>query len=328
MAVGLSRDVLALHQKDMYKAYYEGVNEKEATYPKIFKVVTKGIKGGGDKKTQLLGLGDLERVAAERQSIVFEAPVQGWSHLIKYHTFQKGLGLSKDEVEDTVKLGNVLKDSARTWGRSVRVLKETFAAYFFNNGPDLLGHWVFNGTHPANTDTTGNVCYDSEPFFNLSDNTRKNKIGTTYYNSLANSFSPANFETLYIRHAVTNAKDERDRVVENKPNAVIIPTGALEFAVDRALNTTRGFPGQNINDLNPYQGKIKQTIAWDYLTDTDAWVLAEVPTEALEWHERQAPQLRFFRDEVTLDYNASINVRWGAWMTDWRKFTASNFTHA
>ena len=79
---GIRPDQVALYKKDMYKAEREGLAQVTPKYPEIYSVMPTGT-GAGDKDTQLLGAGRLERHTAEGQDINFKAPVQGWETLVK-----------------------------------------------------------------------------------------------------------------------------------------------------------------------------------------------------------------------------------------------------
>lgn len=316
---GIRADQQALYLKDMYKAEREGFMEEEVKYNQIFSVVS-GVTGAGDKATQILGAGALRRHTAENDKIVFKSPVEGWTYYTKYHTFSDGIALSKEAVEDTVKLGNLLKELAQTWGKSVRIEKETVASKVFNNGGDLAGEWVFNGTHTGNTDSSGDLCYDGYPLFNLTGNARSTKGGSTYYNSVAGlTLTPANFETIYNLHTATNNRDERDRVVKNPADTLLVNPGAQMFLAERILSTSQGMPSSQINDVNPYY-KIVTAIDWDYLSDS-AFYVGKRKHSSFQFHERQAPEIRFFRDEDDLGYKASINLRFGVMIKDWRCWT-------
>ncbi len=194
---GIRADQTALYLKDMYKAEREGYKEVDTVYNKVLKVVNS-VSGAGDKITQVLGAGKLTRHTKEGQEIVFKSPVIGWEFLVKYHTLSDGIALSKEAVEDTTKLGNLLKDLANSWGKQVRIAKEEMGSRPFNEGGNLLGDYIFNGTHTGNSDSSGDMPYDSEPMFNLSTNTRSTKGGGTYYNSVAAlTVTPDNFATIY-----------------------------------------------------------------------------------------------------------------------------------
>jgi len=325
---GLRADQLALYVKDMYKAEREGYKEVKTGYDQIFKVVT-GVTGAGDKITQILGAGALTRHTAEGQKIAYKSPIQGWEFLVKYWTYSDGIALSKEAVEDTVKLGNLMRELAATWGKQVRIAKEEMAATVFNKGGDLLGEWVFNGTHSGNTATYGDMLYDNKPLFNLTGNTRSTKGGGTYYNSIASlTLTPANFETLYNLHVSTNNRDERDNIVQNPCDTLLVKPGAERFKAERILDTQK-MPGNQLNDVNPYY-KLLTIIDWDYLdfATEEAFYIGKRQSSDFQFHERQQSEIRFFRDENDLNYNTSINIRIGILIKNWRTWSRGGGTSA
>jgi len=328
---GLRGDQVALYTKDMYKATREAYEEETSIYPQVYKVKSgDDVTGAGHKETQILGAGDLARHTSEGQDVIFKSPIQGWEFFVKYWTFSDGISLSKEAVEDTVKLGNLLKELASTWGRSTRVQKETFGARVFNNGGNLLGDFTLNGSHTNQTDSSGDLLYDSEPLFNLTGNTRLTKGGGAYYNAIAaTTITPANFETLYNLLTATNNRDERDRVIRSSVDTAMTQPGVDAFAMRRIVETKpeQGEPGGQLNDSNVYYGIIKKHIIWDYLTD-GGWYLGKCQHPDFQWHERQMPEIRMFRDENNLGYKASINCRWGVFIKNWRCWGRANGTYA
>jgi hypothetical protein len=311
-AIGLSEDQVSAYKKDMYKAERESQLEVPTVYNKVYKVVTN-TKGAGDKYTQLLKAGPLTRHETEGQDIEFNSPIEGWTSLVKYHTYSDGLAFSPEAIEDTVKLGDMLKQLAGTWGEEVRVAKEELAAGAFNNGGDLLGSAAeFNGSYTGETDSSGDLLYDSVPLFNLTGNARTSKGGVaTYYNSVTGlTVSPDNFQTLYNLATATNNVDEQDRVKANPVDTALVEPGADHQAMVRVLRTEKGLPGGELNDVNPYFGLINNIIPWDYLTDS-AFYVGKAQSKDFEFHERLAPVIRFFRNENNAGYNASIRVRFG-----------------
>ena len=314
---GLRADQLALYMQDMYAAERESYAEMPTVHDQIFKVENVD-KGAGDKITQILGAGDLTRHEVEGQGVNYKSPVQGWEFLTKYWTYSDGLALTKEAVEDTVKLGNLLKELASTWGTSERVQKETLGSTVFNHGGDLTGEWVFNGTHTGNSDSSGDLLYDSAPLFNLTGNTRSTKGGGTYYNSVASlSLTPANFETIYNLATATNNRDERDRVVRNPADTLLVNAGAEYFKAIRITDTSRGLPTSQQNDMNPYY-KLVDPVAWDYLDDSSAFYVGKRQSKDFQFRIRQKAEIRFFRDEDSLGYKASINLRMGILIKNWR----------
>jgi len=326
--VGLRGDQVALYLKDMYKAEREGYREEDTRYNQIFKV-RNDVTGAGDKITQILGADALTRHTVENQDVNFRSPVTGWEFLVKYWTYSDGIALSKESVEDTVKLGNLLKDLARTWGIQVRSAKEELASRVFNNGGVLLGDFVFNGSHTGNVDSSGDLLYDSEPCFNLTGNRRSTKGGGTYYNSVASlTVTPGDFETLYNLHTSTNNRNERDKIVRNPADTILVRPGADRFKAERIVDTQRGLPGGELNDMNPYY-KIVSVIDWDYLdVDESAFFVGKRQADGFQFHERQASELRFFRDEKNLGYKVSINIRIGILIKNWRHWTRGGGTSA
>lgn len=322
---GVSRDQLSLYVKDMYKVERESYKEIPTMHDKIFKVVN-GVKGAGDKVTQLLGVGRLKRHTVEGEKIDYKSPVQGWEFLVRYWTYSDGISLTKEAVEDTVKLGNLIKELAATWGKQVRIAEEDMGATVFNRGGDLLGEWVFNGTHQGNTAAYGDMLYDNKPLFNLTGNTRSSKAGGTYYNSVAGlTLTPANFETVYNLHTATNNKDERDEVISNPADTLLTGVGADAFLAERILNSEK-MPVSELNDVNPYY-KIVTPMSWDYLSDS-AFYVGKRASDSFQFHKRQMPEIRFFRDEDNRGYKASIDIRQGILIKNFRTWSRGGGTSA
>lgn len=333
---GLRGDFVDAIRQDMYKFERDGGKEVATMYNKVFKVVSGSeVKGAGNKATQRLSQTGLTRHAVEGQNIAFRSPIQGWTTYVKYHTFSDGLTFSPEAIEDTVKLADMLKDEAAQWGREVRIAKETIGSRVFNEGGNLLGDWVFNGSHTGETQSSGDLPYDSKPMFNLTGNARTTKGGQTYYNSVAAAYpaggadiTPSNFKTIYVLMTATNNRDEMGRVEMNKPDTVLTKPGSDFFAMQRIL-TSEKLAGGELNDKNPYQGLIKNIWDWDYLTE-DAFFVGKAASPNLQFHERMAPEIRFFRHEDTAGYKASIRTRFGVWLKPlfWRDWTRAGGTSA
>lgn len=327
---GIRGDQTALYLKDMYKAEREAREEVETKYNQVYKV-KNNVKGAGDKITQILGAGALRRHTTENQDIVYKSPIQGWEFLVKYHTYSDGIALSKEAVEDSVKLGNLLKELAGTWGKQVRIAKEELAARVFNQGGDLAGDWSLNGTHTGNSDSSGDLCYDSATGLFCLDGASTEHVskgGTSYYNSIASlTVIPSDFERLYNLHTATNNRDERDNIVRNPADTILVRPGSDRFAADRIVDTSRGMPSSQINDKNPYY-KIVSVIDWDYLVSTGGFYVGKKQADGFQFHERQKPEIRFFRNENNLGYLTSINIRIGVLIKDWRPWTRGGGTAA
>lgn len=329
---GLRADEVALYRKDLYKAEREGLKEKPTMYDKIYKVVTGNqVDGPGNKETQLMGPGALTRHTAEGQNINFVSPREGWTTYVKYWMFSAGLTFSFEAIQDTRKLGNKIKELAKMWGREVRVSKETFAARPFNEGGNLSGDFVFDGSHTGETDPSGLLIYDSKPLFNLTGNKRTTKGGSQYYNSVAGlSVTPSNFETIYNLMTDTNARDEEDRNIENEVDTVLSRPGSNHFLFKRILNSER-LSGTELNDTNPYTDLIKNVWKWSYLESAEAaFFVGKAQHSSMEFHERMAPIMDFFRNNDNGGYKASTMTRFGVWFKAgcWRAWGRGGGTSA
>jgi hypothetical protein len=157
----------------------------------------------------------------------------------------------------------------------------------------------------------GDMPYDNKPLFNISGNENTTKGGGTYYNSVASlTVTPANFETLYNLVTVTNAYDERDEVITNPVDTLLVRPGADTFLAERLMGTI-AMPGGELNDKNPYY-KLCDVISWRYLETAEAaFFVGKRQSDDLQFHKRQASEIRFFREEGNLGYKASINIRMG-----------------
>lgn len=329
-SIGVTGDQVNVYIKDMYQVAFDVREKKDPKYPMIYDVKSgEQVTGGGTKETQLLGADELELEEVEGSDINFVSPLQGWVFYGKYYTYKKGVKFSFQAVQDDVKLGDMVKKYAKTWTAREIEAKETLAATPFNRGGDLLGNAVFNGSHTGNTDPSGNLLFDSIPLFNLSGNLRTTKGGGTYYNAVSGvSITATNFETLYSLATATNNRDEQDIIVSNPIDTALTRPGADAFSMQKILNTTRGLPGGQLNDVNPYYGLIDTHIAWDYLTESGAWYLGKRQDEGLQFHERMAAEFDFFVDPRNKTYNASIVTRFGVFLKDWRKWVRGGGTYA
>ncbi len=298
--------------KDMYKVTLKTQLNYKAKYPEVFYEV-KGAEGAGEKETQLLGADELIEKEAENQKIEFTAPEEGWQSLCAYRTYQRGLSLSKERVRDDVKIKNILEKYAATWGRRDMQKREIIAATVFNDGGDLLGNKVFNGTHVGNPDSSGKLLFDNYPLFNLAGNARSSKGGATYFNSVAGlTLTPANFETIYIRATVTNAYSELDIIEENPVDTLLVQAGADDLQAQRICKSEY-LPGGQLNDINPYYNLV-EPLVWRYLNDGNAFYVGKRQHPDFQFRVRQEPEIDYFEDKEDKSRNASYDIRFGIWI--------------
>jgi hypothetical protein len=322
---GVRSDNTAIYMKDSYKAAFKTYDKVETVFDKVYSVKT-GVTGAGDKMTQLIGAGPLERHLVEGQDIKFKSPVEGWAFYVRYWTYSDGLSFTKEASEDSIKFGNVIKEFASTWGEQQRVAEEEMAARPFNVGGATSGDWIFNGSHTGNSAPYGNMLYDNKPLFAVEGNEHTTKGGGTYFNSIASlDVTPGDFEKLYNLHTATNNRNERDQVVKNDADTMLTKPGASYFKAWKLFNSNL-LPGQDINDANPYKN-LCNTVKWDYLTDTDpVFYIGKAKSDDFQFHKRQNPEIRYYRHEPNVGYHASFNIRQGVLIKDFRVWSRGGGT--
>ena len=67
----------------------------------------------------------------------------------------------------------------------------------------------------------------------------------------------------------------------------------------------------------------------DYLEEAEAeFYIGKRQHKDFQFHQRQMPEIRFFRDEENLGYKASINLRCGIFIKNWRAWGRAGGTYA
>lgn len=320
----LSADFVEGMKADMYEYFFEGeaYSEYKPVWPQIYKE-QKSTKAY-EKGTSVIGVGQLEEVQ-EGAVAPIENIREGWTTLGKNRSFKKRLVIYKETLDDHQKIENMLRAAAKEWGNKWPETKDTLAAKPFLYGGYTAGHDIFNNAISGGvlTDSSGLLLYDSKPWFNLSGNTRTSKGGGTYYNGAALSLTTANIKTQWTLMTVTNSKNERDEVVTIIPDALIIGSGALEWTARTILESTL-IPGSAQNDKNLLQG-IVDLIVWRKITDTDFWDLSKVKRGKV-FQNRMEPEIDFFEDKRTKNWEATIMARAGVRIDNFRFDVASNFS--
>jgi hypothetical protein len=327
---GVRADQVAAFKKDMYMFEKEGMAEVKPKYGEIYRVIPNAT-GAGTKITQRLKSADFKRHTSENQDIDFRAPTQGWTSYAKYWRFSDGLSFSKEAMEDDMKLGNLLRGYAKDWGEAAAELKEEIAARPFNEGGNLSGDWIFNGSYTGEDDSSGDLPYDSKPLFNLTGNTRTTKGGQTYYNSFAGyTMIPSNFETIYNHHTATNNRDEVGSIKANPADTILCLPGADYLAAKR-ITKSENLPTSSMNDMNPYADLIDKVIKWDYLDSAEsAYFVGKRQHKTWEFHERQDQETDFFLDHNNRGSKASVDIRMGILFKPgaWKAWTRGGGTSA
>ena len=331
----LTSEQMILFNQEMYPVMNMRYKKKATKFQEIFSLKTDGVKGPGDKETQLLGADKFKKKQVQGQGFTFRSPVQGWQTFVSYDTFFDAVKFDKEEVEDNVKeggIGKTLKNYASSWGEAYRVTKEEFAASFFNQGGYTTGDEIFNGSFGDNTDPSGNYLYDSKPLFNLVGNERTTKDEETYYNARVTSeLNETNFGTLYDLMAVTNAKTEIGTPMANKPNMLLTEEGSDNrkgWTIINTIGENGSLPGSGLNDRNYWAGKLRVEDWWA-LTG-GAYYVFEAKAEELQFDDRQKPVIEFYRNKETRSYMATVDTRFGVHLKAgcWNKIARDGGSYA
>ena len=306
--------------RDSYVVALEEYDKEPVVHEQVYSMKTDD-EGMGTKKTDVLGVGRFTKHTAENQNYDVKNPKQGYTKWAKYEEFSVALEFSKLLVERNVKFGNILKDIATTVGEAYRVEKESYGATPFNNGGDLLGNDIFDGStiDGVETDTSGDTLYDAEPFFNLTGNTRSSKQGGTYYNSVASlTLTRDNFQTIYVLFTNTNSKNELDFRVSIRPDTLLTDMGNDMFMAQRILQSG-DLPGGQLNDINPTKASMlgMTHIAWGYLTDS-AFYVGKRNHRDMWFCNAEALDVNFWRNNNNGAYQWSATFMIGVGVWNWR----------
>jgi hypothetical protein len=311
-----------LLQRDMYKYMFEKYDQLPKIYPQIFEV--RETSSAFEKETTGIGLGGLSE-RKEGTEIIASNALEGFTVYGKPRTWSDAFEITMEFSEDTPpeKISNIARAYAGTWAEGLVVTQETFCANFFNYGGYTAGNDIYNATITnVCDDTSGDLCYDGKPFFNLSGNLRYSKGGSSYYNGLAIPLDNENLQTAIIRYTSTNNRNERDQKIALQPDTLLIPS-ALRFTAASVLQNQWVGGSANL-DINTVQNAVTP-IEWQYLTDTNAWFLGK-RQKGLVFLNRRLPVIDFYTDPKTKAEFVTIDCRWGAYVNNWRFWIGSMFS--
>lgn len=216
-----------------------------------------------------------------------------------------------------------LKDLTKEWNEYFVDLENKLLADLFQNGFKTAGDSIFNNSVKAMTDSSGDLCYDGKPFFNLDGNDRasKNQTTGTYYNGLALNLNTTNLEAALALGCVTNAKNERDQVIKMRYDTLV--TGPVLSPSAKRLLESELIPGLNQNDINIHRGALKHVML-DFITDTDFWAIGKAQKGIWFDSDGAEPVFNTWQDPDT----GEIFVRAEKWVSigvyNWRYWVASN----
>lgn len=304
-------------KKEMYPWYFESYDETPTVYESLFDI--KPSDAAYEKFTSAIGLGDLLE-KPEGEDLLTDTPMESYTIVCKNRTFGRQVRFSYESVKDTQKVADLLKATVGTWGKSTARTKDKWYVQFFNKGAYTTGSDIFNNTITGVVDdSSGNYVYDGHPWF---DSNHPDKVGGTYDNYDALTLSHTNLQTVYNTFTCTNNRDERGQIITLTPTTLLIQPSLLFTAKVILANTA--IPGSVDNDTNVL-ANILSPIVWPRLSDTSSngWFVG-IPKQGLMGLNRQDAIFDMYQDETSKDYYATIFLRWGGAVTNWRFWHASN----
>lgn len=322
--------------KNLYDYSMEAMQyaKTKEMWPMIFKEVT--VDGDHWQSTSVIGPKTL-RKTGQSEGFTVTTVSEGYTVYGSIFDYTDCIAMSYDTVRDIKKFSNILKQAAEGWGEGAIVTRDQFYANWFNYGGYTAGHWAFNGTPEsgAQTDASGNGCYDSAStsaivaLFARTGDTYKHasKVGgTSYFNALASSaISDTTIANLIKNVEVTNAYDERDIRIPLSVDTIVYPQGQFDV-ISKILESDK-VAGGTLNDKNVIGRKFTNKIEWPQLTDTDA-VFVGCAKKGLKALKRMDPVYDFFEDKKSRCYYATVEMRIGGMMDNWRFWACDNLAQS
>ncbi len=313
--------------QDSYDWLWEGYDQTAGKVDVVYDTRSPS-EGAYDQRTTGIGMGQLTQKASEDTSVTYRRPSEGFTAWAVYRDFDDGLSLTRNEVDDfpTNKVRDLMQGTVNTWGDALKRTEEIFGVKLFTEGGFTAGTNDWKNVIPGLlSQNTGGLAYDGTEFFNLTGNQRASKGGVTYFNSIAGlALGIAGYAKLHDRVFITNAKSERDEVIDTKGMGEILLLHPSQLR-DEAFQTINSehLPGTDFNDKNPWFNNSKPT-EWRYLSDNPSTWYIGVAKKGIRFYRRGKPELRFFRNEDTGAYRATIRARMAFMGYDFRFWGGAN----
>jgi len=323
--------VKTIYDYSMEATQYAKTQEK---WPMIYKEIS--VDGDHWQSTSVIGPKKLTKTG-QSEGFNVTTVSEGYTVYGSVFDFTDAIAMSYDTVRDIKKFNNILKQAAEGWGEGAIITRDEFYCHPFNYGGYTAGHWSFNGTPEsgAQSDTSGNGCYDSASssaivaLFARTGDTYKHasKVGgTSYFNALASgALTDTTVANLIKNVEVTNAYDEKDVKIPISVDTIIYPQGQFD-AVEKILESEK-VSGGSLNDKQVVGRKFKNRIEWPQLLDTDA-IFVGCAKKGLKALNRMDPVYDFFEDKKSRCYYATVEMRMGLMMDNWRFWATDNLSQS
>lgn len=326
MSVDVSQ-VVELVSNDGYKAMFEAYDGVAAVYPMLGEVVdplSAGVELYGDKGDVFAAHERFKR-REDGQDIEKSSTKKAYGWQCAIHQYSRGMVLPSrllrsNGAKDAVKAK--ILEFAQDRGEAAMLDKEDIIAGMFQKGTLTAGSTTyFDNSYPGNADTNRGFIYDGLPWF---DGAHTSIEGSTYANiNTSNALTQANLQTSLAVMQKTNAKNDRGDRIRIRANAILVPTGAMEYTARTILNSSQ-LSGSANNDINPIAGSL-QVVPWGALDDTasaSAWWLLQLG-RGIRIYDSGAPRL-WVQQRENGDLVVNAEYYFGAAVTNWRYAHCNN----
>lgn len=215
----------------------------------------------------------------------------GWKTRLEHRRFAQGIVIERELMDDNLYPGAGIPKSitgrVEKLADAAAVHREKSAAAIFINaftdsGVDAEGFAI------AGADSVG-LCSTAHKHTPSNASTQSNE-GTL-------ALSSANVTATAL--AMREFTDDRGELVSIKPDTILVPPELEETAL-QIVGTDREVGSAN-NTVNINKGRYN-VVAWDYLTDANAWFLIDsvLKSQHLVWLDRIAPEFAMTEDFDTI----------------------------
>jgi len=282
------------------KVFYDNYRRYPEEYSKIFNVDTS--TKAFEEDTGLTGFGMVPE-KPEGSAILYDDPLTGYNKKYVHTTYAMGFQVTMEMLQDDQY--RKMQQMPKALGFSLATTIETDGADILNNGftdtgPD--GESLFDTAHPL-----------------IGGGTNSNRQTTALTET---SLEQALYD-------ISEWTDDRGLKIMCRPTRLIIPS-KLEFKAMKLLQSsyvpalTTGLSaegsgitgGNDVNDINPLQGRL-QPVIMHYLTDVTDWYV-QCDMHGLNWFWRMRPSFDQDGDFDTKNSRYSVIARWSKGYTDWR----------
>jgi hypothetical protein len=239
----------------------------------------------------------------------------GWKTRLEHREFAKGLVVQRKLLDDTMYpqsgIPTSINQRVEKLADSAAVHREKSAAAVFNyaftdSGNDPEGYPVA-GADGVGLVSTAHPASPTNP--------------ATQSNEFTLALNATNLKTVAL--AMRKFTDDKGELTAIHPDTLLVPPELEDDAL--VMINTAQVPGSGNNDVNTLRGRYK-VVAWDYLTDSNAWFLLDsvLKSQHLVWLDRVLPEFQSTEDFDTLQAKYRGYYRFSRGFDAWQWIAGSN----